>query len=143
MPINLLVHHCPSTSRLVVGQDNAAIIVKLLQVNGAADVHAIGDEVNALLNNVVVVLAVLQDAMNCSAKDGPDHVCGVLCQFIPMLALELYDARAIEQLGHRHVGLAFVVLWTADHVDDRLRQVVDVGQLHDKSRSLIMLCVCL
>ena len=73
VPVLLLVHHGPCRGGLVVGQDDA-VFLDLLQVHGTADAHAADGCVDALFNDVVIVLAVLQDAVNGRAKDRPDHV---------------------------------------------------------------------
>ena len=101
-----------------------------MQVNGAGDGHAVDLCEHALFNDVVVVLAVLQDVVQGSPKQGPDHAGRVFCQVIPVLTLELNNAWAVEQLGHGQVGLALGVLWPLDDVDNRLRQVVVIRQLH-------------
>ena len=98
-----------------------------MQVDGARDGHAVNLCEHTLFNDVVVVFAVLQDVVQCCAKQRPDHAGSVFGQIIPVLALELNDARAVEQLGHGQVGLALCVGGALDDVDNRLRQVVVVG----------------
>ena len=73
VPVLLLVHHGPCRGGLVVGQDDA-VFLDLLQVHGTADAHAANGCVDAFFNDVVIVFAMLQDAVNGRAKDGPDHV---------------------------------------------------------------------
>ena len=50
----------------------------------------------AFFYDVVVVFAMLQDAVNSSPKKGPGHVGCVLFNIVPVSALELHDAGAVQ-----------------------------------------------
>ena len=97
MPILLLIHHRPSAGHLVVLDANA-VFVFFLQVDGAAQAPAVNVSPKALLNNVVLTLAVLQNVMDSRTKQRPNHFTGVCLNELPVLALKLYDPRTVEQL---------------------------------------------
>ena len=86
-----------------------------------------------LLNNVVVILAMLQDAMDGRSKDGPHHLRDILLQFLIKLLGQGHDLRAVDKLGNREMGLALAIGRALQDVDERLRDIELVGKLHSGS----------
>ena len=129
VPVLLFLHCSPCAGRLVIGHGDA-VFRDFLQVDCTADAHAVQLDVDALFNDVGITLAVLKNVVDGGAKDGPHHVGCVLSQVFPMLALELDNPWAVEQLGYRHVGLAFAVLRACDHVEDRFGHAKVICQFH-------------
>jgi hypothetical protein len=88
---------------------------------------AINGGVEALLDDMVIVFAMLQDPVDGRAKERPDHVRDILLKLILELLGQSYDLGAVKQLRGRQVCPSLRIGWALQNVEKGIRDTVFIG----------------